>query len=65
MLDLFLQFDIVTADGSNSPEKLPPVRIELTTPGLRDQCSTTELKRLVHVIGMAIFVSFGSKIREE
>lgn len=24
---------------------LPPVRIELTTPGLRDQCSTTELKR--------------------
>ncbi|CAH1640910.1 unnamed protein product [Spodoptera littoralis] len=25
---------------------LPPVRIELTTPGLRDQCSTTELKRL-------------------
>ena len=27
--------------------KLPPVRFELTTPGLRDQCSTTELKRLV------------------
>ena len=25
--------------------KLPPVRIELMTPGLRDQCSTTELKR--------------------
>ena len=25
---------------------LPPVRIELTTPGLRNQCSTTELKRL-------------------
>ena len=25
---------------------LPPVRFELTTPGLRDQCSTTELKRL-------------------
>ena len=25
---------------------MPPVRIELTTPGLRDQCSTTELKRL-------------------
>ncbi|CAB0036328.1 unnamed protein product, partial [Trichogramma brassicae] len=25
--------------------KLPPVRFELTTPGLRDQCSTTELKR--------------------
>ena len=24
---------------------LPPVRIELTAPGLRDQCSTTELKR--------------------
>ena len=26
-------------------KKMPPVRIELTTPGLRDQCSTTELKR--------------------
>ena len=26
---------------------MPPVRIELTTPGLRDQCSTTELKRPV------------------
>ena len=25
---------------------MPPVRFELTTPGLRDQCSTTELKRL-------------------
>ena len=25
---------------------MPPVRIELTTPGLRDQCSATELKRL-------------------
>ena len=25
---------------------LPLVRIELTTPGLRDQCSTTELNRL-------------------
>ena len=24
---------------------LPPVRIELTTPGLQDQCSATELKR--------------------
>lgn len=27
-------------------KKMPPVRFELTTPGLRDQCSTTELKRL-------------------
>ena len=26
---------------------MPPMRIELTTPGLRDQCSTTELKRLL------------------
>ena len=25
---------------------MPPVRIELTTPGLQDQCSATELKRL-------------------
>ena len=24
---------------------MPPERIELSTPGLRDQCSTTELKR--------------------
>lgn len=26
---------------------MPLVRIELTTPGLRDQCSTTELRRLL------------------
>lgn len=26
-------------------KNLPPVRFELTTPGLRDQCSATELKR--------------------
>ena len=26
---------------------MPPVRIELTTPGLQDQCSAAELKRLV------------------
>ena len=25
----------------------PPVRIELTTPGLQDQCSTTELWRQI------------------
>lgn len=30
---------------------MPPVRIELTTPGLRDQCSTTELKRPVSTPG--------------
>ena len=29
---------------------LPPVRIELTTPGLRDQCSTTELHPLQLVV---------------
>ena len=29
---------------------LPPVRFELTTPGLRDQCSTTELKRLRYLL---------------
>ncbi len=28
---------------------LPPVRIELTTPGLQDQCSATELKRLPYL----------------
>ena len=27
---------------------MPPVRFELTTPGLRDQCSTTELKGLLY-----------------
>ena len=38
---------------SKNPQKsipklaLPPVRFELTTPGLRDQCSATELKRRV------------------
>ena len=31
--------------------QLPPVRFELTTPGLRDQCSTTELKGLFHTLG--------------
>ena len=30
---------------------LPPERIELSTPGLRDQCSTTELKRLYDTVG--------------
>ena len=27
-------------------QKMPPMGIEPMTPGLRDQCSTTELKRL-------------------
>ena len=36
-------FKKIDADEKNT---VPPVRIELTTPGLRDQCSTTELKRL-------------------
>ena len=31
-------------------KKLPPMRFELTTPGLRDQCSTTELKRPSYVM---------------
>ena len=34
---------------------MPPVRIELTTPGLRDQCSTTELKRPVSKPGASYF----------
>ena len=29
---------------------LPPERIELSTPGLQDQCSATELKRLFFTI---------------
>ena len=28
---------------------LPPERIELSTPGLQDQCSATELKRLLFI----------------
>ena len=36
-----------SSNDSNLKVFLPPVRIELTTPGLRDQCSTTELKRLL------------------
>ena len=37
---------LVNCDSIHSWKKmLPPVRIELTAPGLRDQCSTTELKR--------------------
>ena len=31
-------------------EKLPPMGIEPMTPGLRDQCSTTELKRLLQAV---------------
>ena len=34
---------------------LPPVRFELTTPGLRDQCSTTELKGLLYCAYLEIF----------
>ena len=34
-----------------------PVRIELTTPGLRDQCSTTELKRLCDTVGYVTKIS--------
>ena len=30
------------------PYRMPHVRIELTTAGLQDQCSTTELKRLAY-----------------
>ena len=29
-------------------KKMPPMGIEPMTPGLRDQCSTTELKRQLH-----------------
>ena len=31
-------------------EKMPPMGIEPMTPGLRDQCSTTELKRLTQAL---------------
>ena len=42
---------LVNCDSIHSWKKiLPPVRIELTAPGLRDQCSTTELKRR-HCLG--------------
>ena len=36
-----------SSNDSNLKVFLPPERIELTTSGLRDQCSTTELKRLL------------------
>lgn len=36
---------------------LPPVRFELTTPGLRDQCSTTELKGLLYRVFVQNFVN--------
>ena len=39
-------FFVTKVSGKCGKKGLPPVRIELTTPGLRDQCSTTELKRL-------------------
>ena len=31
-------------------QKMPPMGIEPMTPGLRDQCSTTELKRLLQAV---------------
>ena len=31
-------------------KKMPPMGIEPMTPGLRDQCSTTELKRLLQAV---------------
>ena len=31
-------------------QKMPPMGIEPMTPGLRDQCSTTELKRLLKAV---------------
>ena len=39
--------DILGVSLKKKEKKMPPVRFELTTPGLRDQCSTTELKRRV------------------
>ena len=39
-----------SSNDSNLKVFLPPVRIELTTPSLRDQCSTTELKRLLIIV---------------
>ena len=36
-----------SSNDSNLKVFLPPERIELTTSDLRDQCSTTELKRLL------------------
>ena len=45
----------IDAPTNESEKKMPPVRIELTTPGLRDQCSTTELKRPVPPIGAKHF----------
>ena len=36
---------------SKGDKNLPPVGIEPTTPGLRDQCSTTELKRRLQGVG--------------
>jgi hypothetical protein len=39
---------------------MPPERIELPTPGLQDQCSTTELKRLTNEIKQVevVFIKF-------
>ena len=38
---------------SKGDKKLPPVGIEPTTPGLRDQCSASELQRLIVAIYVA------------
>ena len=53
----FLFFNEIkqTKNRYTATTKMPPVRIELTTPGLRDQCSTTELKRPVPPIGAKHF----------
>ena len=46
--------------------QLPPVRFELTTPGLRDQCSTTELKGPLHTtkVGLSLKIDPGKKKKE-
>ena len=38
----FLQI-IIPASYEEQKKEMPPERIELSTPGLQDQCSTTEL----------------------
>ena len=49
-----------SSNDSNLKVFLPPERIELTTSGLRDQCSTTELKRLL--ISLNMFLSLFLKL---
>ena len=63
-----MKLNTMTAPVQNQQNnQLPPVRFELTTPGLRDQCSTTELKGPLHItkVGLSLKIDPGKKERKQ